>query len=39
MVEELSRYIFIWQIWLGASTALKYNEHIQCYADLFLYEK
>ena len=26
--EELSRYIFIWQIWLGASTALKYNEHI-----------
>ena len=27
--EELSRYIFIWQIWLGASTALKYNEHIR----------
>ena len=22
--EELSRYIFIWQIWLGASIALKY---------------
>ena len=27
--EELSRYIFIWQIWLGASTALKYKEHIR----------
>lgn len=27
--EELARYIFIWQIWLGASTALKYNEHIR----------
>ncbi|HWR62375.1 MAG TPA: TRAP transporter small permease, partial [Clostridia bacterium] len=27
--EELSRYIFIWQVWLGASTALKYNEHIR----------
>lgn len=27
--EELSRYIFIWQTWLGASTALKYNEHIR----------
>lgn len=27
--EELSRYIFIWQIWLGASIALKYNEHIR----------
>ena len=27
--EELTRYIFIWQIWLGASTALKYNEHIR----------
>lgn len=27
--EELSRYIFIWQIWLGASIALKYNEHIK----------
>ena len=27
--EELSRYIFIWQIWLGASMALKYNEHIR----------
>jgi len=27
--EELSRYIFIWQTWLGTSTALKYNEHIR----------
>lgn len=27
--EELSRYIFIWQIWLGASIALKEEEHIQ----------
>lgn len=27
--EELSRYIFIWQTWLGTSTALKYNEHIK----------
>lgn len=27
--EELSRYIFIWQIWLGASIALKYKEHIK----------
>ena len=26
--EELSRYIFIWQIWLGASIALKEDEHI-----------
>lgn len=27
--EELSRYIFIWQIWLGTSMALKYREHIR----------
>lgn len=27
--EELARYIFIWQIWLGSSIALKYNEHIR----------
>lgn len=26
--EELSRYIFIWQIWLGASIALREHEHI-----------
>jgi len=27
--EELSRYIFIWQTWLGASIALRDNEHIK----------
>ncbi len=27
--EELSRYIFIWQTWLGTSTALKYDQHIK----------
>lgn len=27
--EELSRYIFIWQTWLGASIALKYKQHIR----------
>lgn len=27
--EELSRYIFIWQIWLGASVACHYNEHLK----------
>lgn len=27
--EELSRYLFIWQIWLGTSIALKYREHIR----------
>ncbi len=26
--EELSRYIFIWQIWLGTSIAIKENKHI-----------
>lgn len=26
--EELTRYIFIWQIWLGASIAERENEHI-----------
>lgn len=26
--EELSRYIFIWQIWLGTSIALKEDKHI-----------
>lgn len=26
--EELCRYIFIFQIWIGASTALRYNKHI-----------
>ena len=27
--EELSRYIFIWQTWLGTSVALKYKQHIR----------
>lgn len=27
--EELSRYIFIWQIWLGADLAYHYHEHIR----------
>ena len=27
--EELARYIFIWQIWLGMSIGLKDNKHIQ----------
>ncbi len=26
--EELARYIFIWQIWLGTSVAMKEKEHI-----------
>ena len=26
--EELSRYIFIWQIWLGTSIALREDKHI-----------
>lgn len=27
--EELARYIFIWQIWMGMSIGLKDNKHIQ----------
>lgn len=27
--EELSRYVFIWQIWLGADLAYAYHEHIR----------
>lgn len=27
--EELARYIFIWQIWLGTSIAVRENEHIR----------
>jgi len=26
--EEFARYIFVWQIWLGASYAAKINKHI-----------
>lgn len=27
--EELTRFIFIWQIWIGASIGIKYNKHIR----------
>ncbi len=27
--EELSRYIFIWQIWLGTSISFRYKQHIR----------
>ena len=27
--EELARYIFLWQIWLGTSFAVKENRHIR----------
>ncbi|MGD9567591.1 MAG: TRAP transporter small permease [Sedimentibacter sp.] len=27
--EEFSRYLFIWQTWLGASVALRDNKHIR----------
>lgn len=27
--EEITRYIFIWQIWMGASIAYRENEHIR----------
>lgn len=27
--EELARYIFVWQIWLGASFAVKHQKHIR----------
>lgn len=27
--EELARYLFIWQIWLGTSIAVRENEHIR----------
>lgn len=27
--EELVRYLFIWQIWLGASIGIKNNDHIR----------
>lgn len=31
--EELARYIFIWQIWLGSSYCVKTNRHIRI--DIF----
>ena len=27
--EELARYVFIWQIWLGTSVSMKGNDHIR----------
>lgn len=27
--EELARYVFIWQTWLGASLGFKYGKHIR----------
>ena len=27
--EELARYIFLWQIWLGASYGVKKSKHIR----------
>ncbi len=27
--EELARYIFLWQIWVGTSFAVKYSSHIR----------
>lgn len=32
--EELVRYIFIWQVWLGASLGMRINEHIR--VDMFV---
>ncbi|MFC0524599.1 TRAP transporter small permease [Pontibacillus salicampi] len=35
--EELARYIHIWQVWLGASFAIRMNQHIkvEVFRDLF----
>lgn len=32
--EELVRYLFIWQVWLGASLGMRINEHIR--VDMFV---
>ena len=32
--EELVRYIFVWQVWLGASLGMRINEHIR--VDMFV---
>ena len=37
--EELSRYIFIWQTWLGTSIALKYKHHIRVEILINLFQK
>ncbi|MBE3093091.1 MAG: TRAP transporter small permease [Actinobacteria bacterium] len=37
--EELARYIFLWQIWLGASFAVKEHRHLKIEAFLNLLPK
>lgn len=37
--EELARYIFMWQIWMGASLGLKERKHIKVELLLGLFEK
>lgn len=37
--EELARYIFLWQIWLGASFAVKEHKHLRIEAFLNLLPK
>lgn len=37
--EELARYIFLWQIWLGASFAVKEHRHLRIEAFLNLLPK
>ena len=37
--EELSRYIFIWQTWLGTSIALKYKQHIRVEILINIFKK
>lgn len=32
--EELVRYMFMWQVWLGASLGMRINEHIR--VDMFI---
>ena len=32
--EELVRYLFMWQVWLGASLGMRINEHIR--VDMFV---
>ena len=37
--EEFSRYIFIWQTWLGTSIALKYKQHIRVEILINIFKK
>ena len=39
LTEELSRYIFIWQTWLGTSIALKYKQHIRVEILINIFKK